>query len=173
MNGSDPSLLTILTILSGIIVTLIGGGVSYIQTRSMIKEGDRRAEIDEQRVELDKQYASVNAVQTIGSSALMLVQFMEDQVRRTASKNEILAKENGELKYEVLTEGLRRQKVIDAIERLHSDHARDFENLGLICSIFENVQGAILETLVLIEEDLTPQEVQQIQQDQYNQGVQG
>ena len=87
---SDLSIWGIISILAGVLVSLVVALTTYLSNRSSMKTQEKQVGLEEKRFFNEAKFAEVDAAERLGSSYLMLVQSMEIQLSTCQSERKDL-----------------------------------------------------------------------------------
>lgn len=143
---TDVSIWSIITILSGVLVSLVVAITTYLANRSSMMTQEKQVGLDEKRFSTEEKFAEVDAAERLGSSYLMLVQAMETQLTSCQSERRDLGEKESISRYRLQEERLLRKRIVAKIGRLSDYHVSLEENeISQNCPGFLKVQNVIDE----------------------------
>lgn len=150
----DISFWSILTILSGVLVSVVVAITTYLANRSSMKVQEHQVGLDEKRFVTEEKFAEVDAAERLGSSYLMLVQAMESQLISCQSERRDLGEKESIARYRLQEERLLRKRIVAKICRLSEYHESLADNeISQQCPGFSRVQKVINEIMKELEGD--------------------
>lgn len=160
---SNLSIWGILSLLSGVLVSLVVALTTYLANRSSMQTQEKQVGLDEKRFLNEAKFMEVDTAERIGSSYLMLVQAMETQLSTCQVEREDLGEKESIARYRLQEERLLRKRMVAKILRLSEYHESLSANeISKNCPGFERVQAVIEEIMTELEGDSYAKHVSEI-----------